>query len=38
MIKIIILLDDGIATIVNDENISSKMSKIIFILYIKKRV
>jgi hypothetical protein len=38
MIKIIIFLGDGIATIVNDENNSSKMNKIIFILYIKKRV
>ncbi len=36
MIKIIIFLGDGISTIVNDENNSSKMNKIIFILYIKK--
>jgi uncharacterized protein YbaR (Trm112 family) len=36
MVRIIIFLGDGIATIFNDENNSSKMNKIIFILYIKK--
>ena len=38
MIRIIIFLENEIATIVNKENDSSKMNKIIFILYIKKRV
>ncbi len=38
MMRIIIFLGYEIATIINKENDSSKMNKIIFILYIKKRV
>ncbi len=38
IVRIIIFLENEIATIINEENESSNMNKIIFILYVKKRV